>query len=231
MSFIIEPEVFEKLPGLFIGAVVIRGVDNTKSYPVIDGLLDRAVEEAVAQFEGWKVKEHPGILPYRAAFTELGINPNKFMPSIEALVTRITKGKGMPHINPVVDLGNAVSLKYLLPMGAHTLCEGDEAVRFARDGDVFTPFGEEQPETPDAGELIYACGSRVGTRRWIWRQSKEGMITPESTDIFYPIDGFDLNSDRVVAAAEELAGLCADIFGVTPCAIGAAYKGNNAVFF
>ena len=231
MSFIIEPEVFEKLPGLFIGAVVVRGVNNTKNYPEIDALLDHAVEEAVAQFEGWKVKEHPMILPYRAAFTDLGINPNKFMPSIEALVTRIVKGKGMPHINPVVDLGNAVSLKYLLPMGAHTLYEGDEAVRFAKAGDVSPPSGQEQPETPDIGELIYACGSRVGTRRWIWRQSKEGMITAGSTDIFYPIDGFDLNSDRVVAAAEELAGLCQSILGITPSTIGAAYQGNNAVFF
>ena len=231
MSFLIEPEVFEKLPEIFIGAVIVRGVDNTKKYPEIEKLLDDAVAEAEKQLDGWKIKEHPMIVPYRAAFTELGMNPNKFMPSIEALLTRIVKGKGMPHINPVVDLGNAISLKYLLPLGAHTLSEGDEAVRFAREGDIFTPFGAEEPEQPDVGELIYACQNKIGTRRWIWRQSVEGMVMPESADIFYPVDGFSLNSDRVIAATEELATLCQTIFGVTPCAMGAAYKGNNIVPF
>ncbi|WP_418889350.1 phenylalanine--tRNA ligase beta subunit-related protein [Porcincola intestinalis] len=50
----------------------------------------------------------------------MNINPNKYFCSIEALFTRIAKGKGVPHINPVVDLGNAISLKYTLPMG-HTI--------------------------------------------------------------------------------------------------------------
>lgn len=43
------------------------------------------------------------------------------MCSIEALLTRIAKGKGFPHINAAVDLGNAVSIKHRLPMGAHDL--------------------------------------------------------------------------------------------------------------
>ena len=68
-----------------------------------------------------KVKESPEIVPYREAFRALDINPNKFMCSIEALLTRIAKGKGFPEISPVVDFGNAVSLKYRLPIGAHDM--------------------------------------------------------------------------------------------------------------
>ncbi len=231
MSFKIVPEVFEKLPELYIGAVVIRGVDNKKSYPEIDRMLDEAIENAAKLLEGKKAKEYENVLPYRDTFTELGMNPNKFMPSIEALLTRISKGKGMPHINPVVDLGNAISLKYMLPLGAHTIAEEDEEVRFAREGDIFTPFGADEAESPDVGELIYACSNRVGTRRWIWRQSKEGMITEDSSDIFYPIDGFTSNKEQVDKALAELAEAAERIFGIKPCAVGVSSKDSPTVEF
>lgn len=85
------------------------------------------------------------------------------MCSIEALFTRIAKGKGMPHINPVVDLGNAVSLKYTLPMGAHDLKDVTEgiSVRMSHAGDTFLPFGGTEEEILDDGEVVYAAGSQI----------------------------------------------------------------------
>ena len=109
----------------------------------------------------------------------------------------------MPYINPVVDLGNAVSLKYTLPMGAHDLGGGsnDICIRLAKDGDVFLPFGADTEETPDVGEVVYAVGKQVRTRRWTWRQSENGKITAASSDIFFPINGFnDFNRDKVIKA-------------------------------
>ena len=89
--------------------------------------------------------------PTARRFTALGINPNKFLCSIEALLTRIAKGKGFPHINAAVDLGNAVSIKHRLPMGAHDLdtIEDGLDVRLAQEGDTFIPFGCTEEE--DAG--------------------------------------------------------------------------------
>lgn len=57
----------------------------------------------------------------------------------------------MPHINPVVDLGNAVSLKYTLPMSAHDLDGSSEdiCIRLVQPGDTFLPFGCEAEEMPD----------------------------------------------------------------------------------
>ena len=66
---------------------------------------------------------------YQEAFRALNINSNKHLCSIESLFTRITKGKGMPHINPIVDLGNAVSLKHTISMSAHDLGDNDEDAR------------------------------------------------------------------------------------------------------
>lgn len=216
MKFVVAKEIFDRLPNACFGYVMARGIDNARARPGIEKLLDESISAAAARFEGKKVKEEPDVLPYREAFRSLGINPNKFLCSIEALFTRIAKGKGMPHINPAVDLGNAVSLKYTLPMGAHDLggCADDICIRLSREGDTFLPFGGDAEESPDAGETVYAVGSQVRTRRWTWRQSEHGKIVPESADIFFPIDGFsDFNRERVIAARDELEALLKEIFG------------------
>lgn len=231
MSFRIVPEVFDKLPELYIGALVVKGIDNTKDYPQVTEFLDECVQNLHRDLAGQKIKEHPFILPFRGAFNALGMNPNKFMPSIEALASRIEKGKGMPHINPIVDLGNAISLKYLLPIGAHPLQALDEEVRFAREGDIFRPFGAEKDEQPDVGELIYANGNIVGTRRWIWRQSDISKIERDTTDVFFPIDGFTFLAPRVEAALDELSALCESFFGCKPVAHGAVHKESNEMKF
>lgn len=216
MYYQVSKEFFEKLPNAFFGAVAVRGLDNTRDIPELEEMLAGNVAACETYFAGKKPKETEDILPYRAAFTALGINPNKFMCSIEALLTRIAKGKGFPHINAAVDLGNAVSIKHRLPMGAHDLdtIEGGLDVRLARDGDTFIPFGSTEEESPDVGEAVYACGSEIRTRRWTWRQSERGKITEETKAILFPIDGFsDVNAGEVQAAAKELMELLRKYFG------------------
>ncbi|MBS4031186.1 MAG: hypothetical protein KGZ63_07195 [Clostridiales bacterium] len=134
----------------------------------------------------------------------------KFQSSIEAMVSRVAKKKGLPNINAVVDLSNAVSLKYLVPLGAHDLDQADDdiTVRFSVGGEQFRPFGQTDTEILDAGELIYTVGPHVRTRRWIWRQSELGKITTQSKNIFFPIDGFTGKNDtQVMAARNTLAAL------------------------
>lgn len=216
MRFIVEETVFEALPDMCVGVVAARGVDNSGENAAVAALLDKAIALAEQRFAGKKVKEEPAIQPYREAFRALGINPNKYMCSIEALFTRIAKGKGMPHINPLVDLNNAVSLSHTLPMGTHDLglSQEDIVLRYARPGDSFLPFGAEEEEQPEAGEVVYAVGSQVRTRRWTWRQSEHGKIDAGTRDVFFPIDGFlGFNDKEVQAAAEELERLLREHFG------------------
>ena len=121
MRFEVSKDVFDLLPDACFGVVAVRGVDNSRSYPAVSELLHAAIAECEGAMAGVKVKESPEIVPYREAFRALGINPNKFMCSIEALMTRIAKGKGFPEISPIVDLGNAVSLRTRLPIGVHDM--------------------------------------------------------------------------------------------------------------
>lgn len=215
MYYQVSKAFLEKLPTAYFGAVAVRGLDNTRDIPELEQMLAENVAACETYFSGKKPKETEDIVPYRAAFTALGINPNKFMCSIEALLTRIAKGKGFPHINAAVDLGNAVSIKHRLPMGAHDLDTIDEGldVRLAEE-DTFIPFGSTEEETPDAGEAVYASGHEIRTRRWTWRQSERGKITGKTRDILFPIDGFsDLNAEEVHKAADELVALLRRYFG------------------
>lgn len=216
MYYQVSKAFLEKLPTAYFGAVAVRGLDNTRDIPELEQMLAENVAACETYFSGKKPKETEDIVPYRAAFTALGINPNKFMCSIEALLTRIAKGKGFPHINAAVDLGNAVSIKHRLPMGAHDLDTIDEGldVRLAEEEDTFIPFGSTEEETPDAGEAVYASGHEIRTRRWTWRQSERGKITGKTRGILFPIDGFsDLNAEEVHKAADELVALLRRYFG------------------
>lgn len=216
MNFVVDEKVFSLLPTVCFGVVAAYGIDNHVADTRAAELLQQSIAQVEAKFATARAKESAEIAPYRNAFQALGLNPNKFPSSIEALASRIEKKKGFPTINPAVDLGNAMSLKYLLPMGAHDIdaAIGDIQVRFSRQGDLFTPFGETAAEILAADELIYSAGDRVKTRRWIWRQSEEGKVTEASRNVFFPIDGFtDCNIDRVRAAQAELAEWLEKIFG------------------
>lgn len=214
-KFGVAKEVFDKLPTYCLGVVVARGVDNSQHVERITELLNEQMDAFMERMDGVNLKEYSGIKPYRDAFVTLDMNPNKFMCSVEALSKRVQKGNRLPDINPIVDLGNALSLKYSLPMGAHDIdkLDGDMTVRFSDGEDHFLPMGETEPEVMPDGELVYTNNHTVKTRRWIWRQSDDGKIDENTSYIFYPIDGFtDSNYDAVKAATDELAVTLKEIF-------------------
>jgi DNA/RNA-binding domain of Phe-tRNA-synthetase-like protein len=216
MKFTVEDAVFDLLPTVFFGVVVGRGINNGGSNGQITVMLEEAMQSTKDKFASIKPKEHPDLQHYRRAFEKLGINPNRFPCSVEALSARIAKGGSLPAINPVVNLVNSYSLSYSLPMGAHDLdtTESDILVRFSQAGDLFIPFGGGKPEVPDSGELVYASGSTIKTRKWIWRQSEVGKVTEKSGNIFFPIDGFaDYNRDAVVEACNGLAADLEELLG------------------
>ncbi|SCM81035.1 B3/4 domain-containing protein [uncultured Sporomusa sp.] len=208
MDFIVSKEVYEKLNTVYFGVVVAKGLNNQGVNYEVEQLLSESVDFIKSKFQTGKIKEALELSPYREAFTRLGINPNKYMSSIEAMGSRIIKSGSFPKINPLVDLGNAISLKYLVPLGAHDLdaANGDIQLRMSKTGDTFVPFGSEETELLTPGECIYSAGEVVKTRRWIWRQSEHGKVTDKTRNVFFPIDGFqDQNYKSIIAARDELA--------------------------
>jgi DNA/RNA-binding domain of Phe-tRNA-synthetase-like protein len=190
MRFSIQRELFDLLPELTIGVGVAMGVDNTHPYGEIDALLAQTIEEMKKNFVTEKAQEHPRIKPWRNAFSKVGISGSKFPSSIESMARRILKGDPFPKINPLVDLYNSLSLKYLVPMGGHDLdtLDGNLHLQFAEGWEPFTPMGGGETVTVPKGELVYRDDREVLTRNWVWRQCEKDKTTEKTRNLFIPVD-------------------------------------------
>jgi DNA/RNA-binding domain of Phe-tRNA-synthetase-like protein len=209
MIFEVDDEVFRRWPSYVVGCVLVQGIQPDADPSRVDALLAESEALARARLDGRDLKDEPAITVWRQAFGANGWTPSKYPSSIEALARRVARGGQLPRISPIVDLANAAALRHLVPIGAHDPAQFPDAaliVRPARVGDTFAPMGDEPDEVPDPGEIVYAAGSTVRTRRWVWRQSRDALIGPDARDVFFPVDGFeDMTGEDVAAAVAYLA--------------------------
>lgn len=217
--FRVDPYVFERFPSYVVGYVYATGVNTRPDLDLIGRVLVEAEQSVVERFGDRDPKDATEIAVWRSAFAACGWTPSKYPASVEALVKRVARGGTLPRINPIVDLANAAVLRHLVPIGAHDTDHfGNEplVVRSSRDVDTFAPMGNGHLEHPDAGEIVYAVGSDVRTRRWVWRQSRNALVTPGTASVFFPIDGFaESTSSAVTAATIFLAEALARWLGAT----------------
>lgn len=186
MIFTIDERLFEVFPGLRIGFLVCR-VDNTRYG---EDLLEAALARIRTGFGYEKPQDHPHVKAWRQAFNKLGISAAKYQSSVESLVRRALKGGAFPRVNPLVDLYNAISLEFLVPMGGHDLktLDGNIFLGFADGNEPFTPMEGGEDEAADKGEVVYKDERSVLTRRWVWRQSDKDKVTAKTASVFMPID-------------------------------------------
>ncbi len=210
MVFELSDDLLARRPTYVVGVVFVH--DATAPSPEDVGALQRTLREA-AQAVPWRLggaglHGHPAIARWEAAFESERINPRTHMPSVTALAQRCLRGDYVRSINPAADIANLISLKHLVPVGAHDVdrLPGDIAVRLSREGDTFAASAGDDTENLPPGEPVYASGNEIRTRRWVWRQAENAMTTPESRAMVFPVDGFsDATLERVEAATQELA--------------------------
>lgn len=205
MRYTVDASVFDINPNLKFGILIGKNIKNSETMADDEERLRAAENRMCETFQVDQVREIPNVLFYREVMTRAGVNPNKFPPSVEAMFKRILKGGQLPAINALVDLCNAVSIEQVISLGAHDLNDirEDLEVRFSKDGDVFLPFGSTEYENVDEGELVFASGNIIQTRKWIWRQSELGKTTINSKDIFFQLVGFDDSSEATLTKAMD----------------------------
>jgi DNA/RNA-binding domain of Phe-tRNA-synthetase-like protein len=191
ISYSIADEVFEKFPGYVRGVVLAYDVSNSDSPPELVSMLRDAEVSVRDRLNKDELVDHPRISSWRDAYRSFGAKPSKFRSSIEAMVRRVLSNNELPTINTLVDIGNVLSLRYLVPTGGHAIdeVERDIILRPATGQETFVPFGSDQAEHPDPGEIIFAEGNTVLTRRWSWRQANHTLTLLSTTAIEFNIDG------------------------------------------
>jgi DNA/RNA-binding domain of Phe-tRNA-synthetase-like protein len=203
----IDQQIFQLFPGYRRALVLAQGLHNGPSDASLLEAL-RTQESAVrAELKG-NPAEHPRIAPWREAYRRFGARPSDFRSSIEALVRRVVRGDAIPSINALVDIGNLMSLRYLVPVGVHPVPTGTEplCLRVSEAGDSFLPPDGSAAENPASGEIVFTQGQSVLTRRWTWRQAALTLTLPETRAVFFNIDALpEVPDDVVTAAAGDIA--------------------------
>lgn len=207
-TYSISPEVFAQFPGYVRGVVIATGVKNSPSPPELVELLRDAEESVRSSVNADKIAEHPRMASWREAYRAFGAKPAKFRPSMEAMARRVIKGDQLPSIHSLVDIGNIVSLRRLVPAGGHAIdvVTGNIELRPATGTEEFVPFGSEETEHPSQGEIIFVEGTTVLTRRWTWRQANHTLVTLDTAALEFNVDGLPpVEPAEVEEACAEIA--------------------------
>jgi len=105
--------------------------------------------------------------------------------SVEAFARRILKGHHISCINPIVDIYNSISIKYLLPFGGEDLdcITGNMILTKAKGSENFIALGENENKPPKQGEVVYMDAEGVVVRGWLWREADRTKITEDTTNV------------------------------------------------
>lgn len=215
MTYRIAESVLEKEPDIVVYLLDARGLKNTLSGDEDEKWLRDAEQALRLDYGETDVRLLPEVMLYRQLLERTGTNPNRFPASIEGMVKRVLKGASLPLINKIVDRGNAISLRHLISLGAHDKNDihEDLELRFSREGDQFLPLGEQESEHVPAGELVFASGSVIQTRKGFWRQSEYGKTRLESTDLYFHVVSFATLHAKNESVLQELQQLIIECGG------------------
>ncbi len=215
LHYTIAPEVFAHHPGYLRGVLVFDQLNNHAAADSLQPLLRQAEANARTAVQG-NVADFPPVAAWREAYRRFGAKPSEHRSAIEALLRRVLKPDQLPQVNPLVDIGNLVSVQHLLPAGVHPLGAQGAALelRQARAGDEFMPTEGGAGEAVPAGEIVLARDSVVLTRRWTWRQAAGTRIEADTRCVFVNIDGLPPTGlDAVQAAMHTVQALVAQHCG------------------
>ncbi|GAA5008801.1 B3/B4 domain-containing protein [Streptomyces siamensis] len=208
----VSDEVRALAPGFTHVAVEAHGLVNGPSTEATSTLLDDAGRRLARRLDGRSPHEDPHMAAWRDIYTAFGSKPSRTRNSAEALARRALADSGLPRINVLVDLYNAVSVARLIPVGGEDTDRIRGAMRLVRargDEDFVTVAGgAEVVEHPDAGEVVWCDDEGVTCRRWNWRQGPRTRLTEESVSALFLLESLaPMPVADVESAGAELAEL------------------------
>ena len=169
-------------------------------------LLTDACAFALAGGPSW-AEAH--LASWADVYARFGAKPNRTPCSAHALRKRVLKDGGIPAINPLVDLYNAVSVKYAIPVGGenYDAYVGAPRLTIADGNEVFDTManGEATIESPLPGEVIWRDDFGVTCRRWNWRQGTRTRLERPEGRMWFVLESLGtMPEEALEQAGEEL---------------------------
>lgn len=203
----VEPAVFELRPDYRALLIAVDGLVPGPSDDASNALLEQAEAAAKAALAEQKVEHLPHVAAWREAYQAFGAKPNRTRNSLEALVRRADGG--LPRVNRLTDLYNAVSVLHQIPLGGEDLARYVGAPRLIRatGQEPFDTVASGSPliEHPDPGEVVWCDDDGVTCRRWNWRQGRRTQLRDETTTALFILDALEpMSTEALLAAGEDL---------------------------
>lgn len=214
-KFVTEESFWQLFPDAAIGVVVAEGMKPASEVAPedaaqIERLLERANALAERHLTSEVISENEPVKAWRDAYRRFKTKKGARC-SIENLLKRVLKGKPVGSITPSVDIYNAISLKYALPVGGEDIdaFQGDLRLAVTEGGDAFEPLGEDGKQDPTLpGELCYCDDAGAVCRCWNWRDGVRTALTDDSSNAFLIVECVEPERvDDCRAAVDELAEL------------------------
>lgn len=216
MDFRHSSEIWRDFPELVPGVLFAEGITR-----------DVCVDSRVAPFNSiaqerlaaGSESELPEIQAWRRTFSKMGLKPTKYRCASESLLRRFRKEGELPRIHPLIDLCNAVSLAFAIPIAVldrSQIVDGVE-VRYASGDERYETFSGET-EHPDAHEVIFADGSgQAHARRWTNRQSGNSAVRDTTTSVLIVAEAMhDSASTDIPRLLDTLSGEMSAVWSITP---------------
>ncbi|EOT2958993.1 TPA: B3/4 domain-containing protein [Clostridium perfringens] len=197
-KFIIEDDFWELFPNAKIGIITCNGIDNTiKDENQYKDMISQGENEALNHLPNEEFSSNEVIKVWRDAFKKFKTKKGA-RSSIEALLKRVSTGKGLGTINPLVDIYNSISLKYAMPCGGEDMDKfiGDIRLTKATGDESFITLGSDKSEPPYEGEIVYKDDEGAICRCWNWRESVRTMLTEDTKNAFLCIELVDENREK-----------------------------------
>lgn len=184
------------------------GLTGGESDDTSERVLAAAEATARGHLDGHRPEDLPHLASWREAYRAFGAKPQRTRPSVEALLRRL-EPDGLPRIDRITDVYNAVSIAHLLPLGGEDRAAyaGPPRLVRAQGTEAFdtTAGGEPVVEHPEPGEVVWRDADGVTCRRWNWRQGVRTRITTATTSALFVLDVLDpMTDDDAHAAADAL---------------------------
>ncbi|MDD9244797.1 B3/4 domain-containing protein [Enterobacter soli] len=184
----IAPEIYRIAPGFRALSI------SVKAAPVVNPdageiALREACEAVLAGGPEW-AESH--LAAWADVFQKFGAKPKRTPCSAEALRKRLLRDGMMPTLDPVVDLYNAVSLRYAIPVGGENIAayQGAPCLTISEGTEPFDTVKDGEPaiESPSAGEIIWRDDTGVTCRRWNWRQGIRTRLDVEARQMWFILE-------------------------------------------
>jgi DNA/RNA-binding domain of Phe-tRNA-synthetase-like protein len=217
MHFAHSAEIWRQFPALVPGVLVVEDIRPDAD---VEGLLTPWYARARDRLSRGPESELAEVSAWRRAYTRMGLKPTQYRSAAEALLRRFRREGAVPRLHPLVDLCNAVSLGFALPVAVLDLA------RIAEHVEVRHATGDEQHvgvhgeiESPEPGDVIFAVAAgHAHARRWTFRQSQHSTVRSDTQQVLIVSEG--LHASAPVDVPTLLDVLARDIAAIwaAPCA-------------